>query len=72
MKQVKYMLTAALGVAAASTTIAADYFNVGSDKAKYVTTAVWAPVDQTVQNPQPLEAPTAGNTYWDLKMSKMG
>lgn len=43
---------------------AADYFNVGTKKDNYVTTAVWAPVDQTAQDPKPLEKPSKGNTYW--------
>ena len=60
----KRLMTALMVVSPVFGGFAADYFNVGADKAKYVTTAVWAPVDQTAQNPQPLEKPSEGNTYW--------
>lgn len=60
----KQLMTVLVVVSPVFGGFAADYFNVGTKKDNYVTTAVWAPVDQTAQDPQPLETPSEGNTYW--------
>ena len=76
----KRLMTVLAAVSPVFGAFAADYFNAGyrhknaEDKYvyEYVTTAVWAPVEQTVENPQPLETPSADNTYWIVEDYQAG